>query len=106
MLENEYQEGLVRRLRSRHPDAIVIAGMDTLRQGFPDLGLWWPNAFWAWLEVKASAAAPKRPNQDYYVEFANNAHFGAFIYPENEDEVLDDLQQAYQSYRQPRVPVS
>jgi len=48
------------------------------------------------LEVKASAAAAKRPNQDHFVKRLREMSFAAYIYPENEEEVLRALEQAFE----------
>ena len=50
---------------------------------------------WASLENKKSANATKRPNQEYYVELMNNMSFSRFIFPENKDEVLNELKQFF-----------
>ncbi len=55
------------------------------------------------LEVKAFEDAPEQPNQAYYIEMFNDMSFAAFIYPENETEVLDELQQAFKSRRSARL---
>lgn len=60
------------------------------RQGIPDLLVLFKNK-WALLEVKKSANEKPRPNQPYYVAWAQKNSFGAFIFPENRDEVLEDL---------------
>ena len=52
---------------------------------------------WATLENKRSAGASKRPNQEYYVNKMNEMSFSRFIYPENKEEVLYELQQAFKS---------
>lgn len=106
MLERDYQPKLILRMRARWPEAIVLKNDSSHRQGILDLSVFFPNGFWAWLEVKATENAEHEPNQDYYVEWANRASFGAFIYPENEDEVLDDLQQSYKSYGPARKTVA
>jgi hypothetical protein len=62
----------------------------------PDLTIFWGN-HWATLEVKASNFSPYQRNQEYYVEQMNNMSFSAFIYPENEKEVLLALQEAFAS---------
>lgn len=105
MLERDYQKHVIRRVRTRWTDGIVLKNDSSYRQGIPDLSVFFPTGFWAWLEVKPSESAIHEPNQDYYVEWAGCAMFGAFIYPENEDEVLDDLQQAYQLFRHPCIPI-
>ena len=62
-------------------------------QGIPDL-IVLHNSHWAALEVKKSSKAKHRPNQGYYVEQLNKMSYSSFIYPENEEEVFNDLQQA------------
>ena len=71
-------------------------------QGIPDLLVLYENK-WAALEGKKSANAPHRPNQDYYVNLMNKMSFASFIYPENKEEVLYELQQAFRIRRPTRV---
>lgn len=75
------------------------------RQGFPDLLILY-GPYWASLEVKTSASANTQPNQDYYIEELGKMSFAAYIHPENEKEVLDALQQAFESPRRARVSQS
>lgn len=98
MLERVYQAGLIRDLRS-DPYCYEVDKNDTDRmQGIPDLTVLC-GPYWAMLEVKASAIAPKRPNQQWYIDMLSEVTFAAFIFPENEREVLDALQLAFQSGR-------
>lgn len=46
---------------------------------------------WAMLECKRSVDAYRNPNQQYYIDDLNKIGFGRFIYPENEEEVFEDL---------------
>jgi len=96
MTENQYQAGLIKRLKARFPGCRVLKNDPNYLQGILDLTLFY-GPTWAMLEVKAHANASERPNQAYYVEQMNNKSFAAFIYPENEEEVLIALQEAFAS---------
>jgi len=67
-------------------------------QGIPDLMIL-HNDKWAALECKRSEDASHQPNQDLYVEKMNSMSYAAFIYPENEKEIFNDLQSAFKSKR-------
>lgn len=93
--ENQYQAGLIKRLKDLPGCVEVLKNDSSYVQGISDLSVYFENGFWAWLEVKASADADEQPNQRYHVDRANAAGaFGAFIFPENEAEVMDALQRA------------
>lgn len=98
MAENVYQAKLIKKLQRLFPGCIVQKNDPNYRQGFPDLTIFFRNR-WAALEVKAYADAPTQPNQPYYVEQLNAMSYAAFIYPENESEVLSELQRALTSDR-------
>jgi hypothetical protein len=93
MTENEYQRKLIRKLRSLFPGCVIIKNDSGYQQGFPDLTIFFGER-WAALEVKMEAAAKEQPNQRYFVQQLDEMSFAAFIYPENEAEVLVALQQA------------
>jgi hypothetical protein len=94
--EAHYQAKLVQKLKRRFPGCEILKNDSQYRQGILDLTIFW-GCCWAMLEVKASAGASERPNQAYYVERMANMSFAAFIYPENEEEVLAALQEAFAS---------
>lgn len=105
MTENAYQRQLVKRLKTRFADHkfVMIKNDPNYQQGILDWTLLIDD-WWAMLEVKASRTARERPNQDYFVELLNGMTFAAFIFPENEEEVLDALQQAFETRGRSRVP--
>ncbi len=98
MAENAYQAKLIKKLQRLFPGCVVQKNDPNYRQGFPDLTIFFRDR-WAALEVKAHADAPTQPNQPYYVEQLNAMSYAAFIYPENESEVLSELQRALTSDR-------
>lgn len=93
MLENKFKTNLITELERLLPGCFVFHTDPNEIQGFPDLIILYRDK-WAALEGKKCRNASKRPNQDYYVERLNDMSFAAFIYPENKEEVLYDLQQA------------
>jgi hypothetical protein len=103
--ENRYQAKLIKTLERRFPGCLVLKNDPSYRQGMLDLTILYGDN-WATLEVKASAASPVQPNQDHYVERLNEMFFAAYIYPENEEEVLSALQQAFESPGRACVPQS
>ena len=103
MLERDFERGLKKRLESIFPGCLYLKLDPTAIQGIPDRLVIWQDR-WAALELKRSPRAKRQPNQEYYIDMFNVMSFGAFIYPENEEEVLDDLQLALQSKRNSRLP--
>lgn len=101
--ENAYQAGLIRRICKRFPECFVEKSDSALRQGIPDLTVFFPGGFWAKLEVKANTNAPRQPNQEFYIEKFDKMCFAAFICPENEEAVLNELEQEYETRRPTRL---
>lgn len=91
MRENSFQSKLVKELKSKFPGCIVQKEDSSLIQGIPDLLVLY-NDKWASLECKRSEKESRQPNQEYYVEKMNQMSFSRFIYPENKDEVLKELE--------------
>ena len=102
MRESAYQSRLIKKIERLLPDSIIHKNDPTYTQGIPDLVIYYGNK-WAMLEVKASPTSDEQPNQRYYVERLNEMSFAAFIHPENEDEVLSELQHAFGVVRKARV---
>lgn len=90
MLENRFKTDLKKEIENMLPGCFVLHLDPNEIQGIPDLIILYGNK-WAVLEGKKSATASVRPNQPYYVELMDKMAFAAFIYPENKDQVLDEL---------------
>lgn len=90
--ESSFQRKLVAELSNLFPGALIYKNEGI--QGFPDLTVLW-NRHWALLECKREEDSSKRTNQPYYIERANQMSFGRFVYPENKQEVIHELQQAW-----------
>lgn len=96
MLENKFKQKLVGEIRERLPGCIVMHMDPNEIQGIPDLLILYQDK-WAALEGKKSKDESHRPNQDYYVEKMDKMSFARFIYPENKEEVLDELLRSLQA---------
>lgn len=102
MLENNFQSKLIKELKEMFPGCVVLKNDPNYIQGFPDLTILYFNK-WAVLECKKSEDEPCQPNQPYYVDKLDGMSFSRFIYPENKEEVLYELQQAFQPRRATRI---
>ena len=91
-LESGFQDKLRDEIKELFPGCMVFK-MDQI-QGIPDLLVLHKNK-WASLENKKSANAKHQPNQDYYVDRMDAMSFSRFVYPENKDEVLNELKQHF-----------
>jgi hypothetical protein len=91
-----YQGKLIRKLNQLFPGCVILKNDPQYQQGILDLVILWRQC-WAMLEVKASSSARERPNQRHFVEQFDDMSFAAFIFPENEEEVLVALQEAFAS---------
>lgn len=96
MLENKFKTNLIKEIEKRFPGSYVFHLDPTERQGIPDLLILYKNK-WAALEGKKNKNASHRPNQDYYVKMMNEMSYASFIYPENKEDVLNEIQQAFES---------
>lgn len=92
--EIPYRAEFLKRLHELYPYAIVIKTNPNKIQGIPDTVIL-NGVDWVALEFKRSENADRQPNQEYYVELMNSMSYAAFIYPENEEEVMDGIQKAF-----------
>ncbi len=94
--EAQYQAGLIRRLKVRFPGCVVVKNDSAYQQGFPDLTVFFAER-WAALEVKRSEREAQQPNQEHFVQKLDDMSYAAFIYPENEEVILFEMEQAFAS---------
>lgn len=96
MLESQYQAKLIKKLEWMFEGCVILKNDANYRQGFPDLLILFRNR-WVALEFKQSGRASHQPNQDYYVDLLNEMSYSAFIYPENERDILNAVQHTFES---------
>ncbi len=95
--EAAYQKIIIDRLQVIFPGCFVMKTDAGARQGIPDLLILWGDR-WAMLEVKFSSRSHIQPNQEFYVNLFSEMSFASFIYPENEEDVLYELQTAFGAF--------
>lgn len=98
VLERKFQKNLIKEIKERFPNCIVCKMDANYIQGIPDLLILIGNT-WASLEVKRDQNASHRPNQDYYVNLMNNMSFSRFIFPQNKEKVLNEMESTFKSHR-------
>lgn len=101
-LERDYQAKLIKKIKDQFPGCIVMKNDSSYIQGIPDLLVLYRDK-WASLEVKRSATASHRPNQEYYVDLMDGMSFSRFISPDNEKEVLHEMESALRAEGTARV---
>jgi len=95
MLESEYQKEFLNKVRALLPNTnykqcIIIKNDSGYLQGIPDWTIFYGER-WATLEIKRTKHAHRQPNQLYYIELMGNMGYSSFVYPENEQQVLEEL---------------
>ena len=96
LLESKFQANLITDLKNIFPGCIVMKNDSSYIQGIPDLLVLYKDR-WAALEVKRGSNASVRPNQKYYVNKMDDMSFSRFVYPENKEEVLNELRETFKS---------
>lgn len=100
-LESKFQGELINELENRFPGCFILKNDSSYLQGVPDLLILFRNK-WAMLEVKASEDSDEQPNQRYYVDTLDQMSFASFIFPENSEDVLNELEHAFRPRRAAR----
>lgn len=93
--ESAFQAKLIKDLKAMLPGCAVLKNDPNYIQGVPDLLILYNNR-WAALECKRSKNASHRPNQEYYISKMDGMSFAAFVYPENREDILDELQRSFE----------
>lgn len=101
MKENAFQSLLIKRLRKEFNGCIILINDPQYIQGIPDLVILYGSC-WAALEVKESRLAPQQPNQYHYVRMLDDMSYASFVYPENLEVVIDELQHTFRHSGSPR----
>lgn len=92
MLEMSFKTKFLRDLEERLSDIdLDFIHTRPRHRSMPDTFVIGPH-FWAALEFKRSRSAAHQPNQDYYVSKLREKGYANFVYPENAEEVLDELE--------------
>lgn len=100
MLESEFKKRTINSIKHRL-DPFGWGGFYFIQPALfsrsqPDLVILGLNT-WAVLEFKQSYDAPQQPNQEYNVTKMSQMSYASFIYPENAEEVINDLERLFSS---------
>lgn len=104
MKESKFQKELIDDLKREFPGCIILKNDPNYIQGIPDLLVLYRD-HWAALECKKEEKAHHQPNQEYYISVMNKMSYARFVYPENKEEILDELQHTFRVRRMSRVPI-
>lgn len=94
MLESRFKTKLIKEIKNRFPGSMVFHLDPRELQGVPDLLILYKDK-WAALEGKRTTTSSRRPNQRYYIDIMKDMSYASFIYPENKDEVLNEIRQTF-----------
>lgn len=88
--ESQFQAKLIKDIKKRFPGAMVLKNDPDYIQGIPDLLVLYEDK-WATLECKRSSTSAQQPNQEYYIRKMDGMSFSKIIFPENKEEILNEL---------------
>lgn len=93
--ERVFQSESVQRIKERYGHLLIACYKSShyAPQGWPDYEFIFFNGKHAYIEYKKEEKAADRPNQDYWrQELRAGGNFTAKLYPENETQVMMDLE--------------
>lgn len=94
--ERDFQGSLIDTIQARFPGCMVLKNDSSYIQGIPDLTILYKDR-WVVLECKKSPDEPYRPNQEHYLEMLNDMSYATTIFPENAEEVLNEVQEVFRT---------
>ena len=98
--EGKFKEKLISDIEKEFPGCIVTKLEADFKNGIPDVLILHKDK-WATLECKKDEkeVIKERPNklaQDHYVAAMDKMSFSRYVYPENKEEVLNELKIHFQ----------
>ena len=94
MRESDFQSNLKKKIKKRFPGSMILKNDPSHLEGVPDLLVLHQDK-WAALECKNKSKAHKQPLQPYYISKMNDMSYASIVSPENEKEVLDELDELF-----------
>lgn len=97
MLESEFKNYTKKRIMDRFPNLdLDFINTKPYHRSMPDVFIIGPGV-WAALEFKRFEDSDYRPNQEYNILRLNKKGYATFVFPENLEEVLDELEILFSS---------
>lgn len=100
--ESQFERDLIIELEGLFPGCVILKNNPNFFQGIPDRLILYRDR-WAAFEVKDRPTAKHQQNQDYYVDLFNKMSFAAFVYPQNKEWFINELQKALRPDRGARL---
>ena len=99
MKESDFQKKLIDKIKTMFPEAEVMKQDAKYCTGIPDLVVFYKNHY-AMLECKKSRKAMEQSQknqsiQTYYLNKFSKWSYASYVYPENLDTVLYELQEVF-----------
>ena len=98
MLESEFRKAFLEEVQNRidplNKGFLFFLNASNAFRSFPDIVILGSHK-WAALEFKKSKRASHQPNQEYYINKLNEIGYASFVYPENAEEILNDLEELF-----------
>lgn len=103
MLESVFKKKLITKIeQTLFPGSLVLRLDTNFIQGIPDHIILYED-MWAAFDAKRNQFAPVRPNQPYYIDLLNKMSYASFVYPENEEKFIHEIQRSFRSNRSTRI---